>query len=359
MDAFTITAAVTGARLDVARRGQVDFTVTNTADRDLAARACVVTDGGADAGWFTVAEPGRETALGSTHRFGVAVAVPPVVAAGTYRFRLDVVDAQDPDEYQAEGPWTSLAVPALPGSRPIWPWLLAGAAMVLLVGLVVYLVFLRPPVPPRLSVTATVQGFGTVPVGQGSAGSVVTIANTGGAAATVSAVLGGPDPRDFRILANTCAQAVPAGSSCQLQVAFQPTNAGARSATLVVRTQVRAHAPPPLTLTGSGLGGATVTFLPASVVIKGYGPGLGVTVLTIRNTGGGNLRILGTKLDDPSSAFRVVSSCEGVTLAPRQSCDVAVLFTYQAAVPRPLTARLLVSDDQPGSPHIVPLSGYR
>src|SRR5262245_50513830 len=110
MATFTITTAVPTARLDPTRNGQVAYTVTNTAGRDLAARARVVVEGGAEQGWFTLAEPQRQSPVDSTQQFTVRLAVPLAAAPGTYRFRLDVLGVEDPDEDAAEGPWTTLDV---------------------------------------------------------------------------------------------------------------------------------------------------------------------------------------------------------------------------------------------------------
>jgi hypothetical protein len=71
------------------------------------------------------------------------------------------------------------------------------------------------------------------------------------------------------------------------------------------------------------------------------------------------VKITSAKLDDPSGAFQEVSGCDGLTLSGGQTCQVAVIFTKQELSNLPYTARLLISDDAPGSPQIVPVSGHR
>lgn len=364
MAAFTITSAIPGTRLGVARQGELSFTVTNTAHRPLEARARVVTEGSADAGWFTIAEAQRDAPADATQQFGVRIAVPSAAAPGTYRFRLDVVAVEDPDEFAGEGPWTTLDVPPLPPPRKLpWPWIAAAVVGVLLLAVVVYLVFIRKPDEGQFRVIAGVQSFGTVQVGQGSAGGIFTIINTGKGSAKATATLAGANPQDFKLLANTCSGAqVPPGSSCQLQVAFQPTSSGARSASLRVET-TNAPPPPPVQLTGTGSGTALIGFTPATVVLTlptgSPGPATAVALLTIKNNGNGTLRISGVKVDDPVAPFRLLSGCENVALNGGQTCDVAVLFVAPAVTPKVVTAKLLVNDDQPGSPRVVALSGYR
>lgn len=358
MAAFSITTASPTARLDIERRGRLEFTVTNTARRDLTARAHVVTEGTAKAGWFSVTGPQRDSPVDATHMFGVQVAVPIQAPAGSYRFRLDVVGVEDPDEFEGEGVWATIEVPPAPEPRRIPLWLIALAALVVIaLAVVVYLVFIRQPPKPHLASSATVTAFGNVPVGQGSPGSVVTVTNDGAAPAKVTAAVTGLNPADFKILASTCAAGpVAAGASCQLQVGFQPSAQGARAATLTVEAP-GAGTPVALALTGSGQGAAAaVVFTPATVVLSTVP---GATVVTVKNNGGTPLKISGTKLDDPSSAFQVVSSCDGATLGGGQTCQVAIVFVKPGPGTTPVKATLLVSDDAPGSPQVVPLSGTR
>src|SRR5215472_18819083 len=146
MAAFSITSAKPTAQLPITRRGRVDFTVTNTSKRELTARAHVVPEGTAQNEWFTIVGPQRDSPADATHQFGVQVAVPIEAPAGSYRFRLDVVGVEDPDEYEGEGVWTTLEVPPAPVPRRIPLWAIAAAAVVLIAIVVgVYFRFIRQP----------------------------------------------------------------------------------------------------------------------------------------------------------------------------------------------------------------------
>jgi hypothetical protein len=370
MAAFSITSAQPSERLPVTRQGRLNFTVTNTAHRDLTARAHVVPEGSAHGEWFTVVGPQRDSPADATHQFGVQVAVPMAAPAGAYRFRLDVVAVEDPDEFEGEGVWATIDVPPAPKPSRVPLWILAAVVVVLVAVLAgVYLKFIRQPPTPGLDVSATVQGFGSIGVGQGSPGSVVTVKNTGGADAKVTASLVGANAADFKILINQCSgQPLTAGSTCQLQVGFQPTGQGTRVATLVV-TAPGAKAPPPLTMTGTGSGSsAAVILTPPSVVVT-QGPiifnaeGVPVaSVVTIKNNNGSPLTIKSVTLVelDFAGAFQVVSGCNpDVPLDNGKTCQVAVVFSrpFQPGTSNVYTASLTVDDGL--SNVTVPLTGIR
>jgi hypothetical protein len=368
MAAFSITSAQPGAHLPLTRRGRVDFTVTNTSHRELTARAHVVTEGSAQTEWFTIVGPQRDSPPDATHQFGVQVAVPIEAPSGSYRFRLDVVAVEDPDEYEGEGVWATLQVPPAPEPRRIPLWAVIAAAVLLVAILVgVYFKFIRQP--PRANLEANVtqgqQGFGSIPVGQGSPGSVVTVKNSGGADATVVAKMQGANPKDFQILANTCDQGpLKPGATCQLQVGFQPTGQGNRTATLVVSAS---NAPTPAVLTWTGLGqgtAAAVTFTPPAVslvvppaVIPGYSTLNVAQVVTIKNNGGTPFTISTVKLLDLAQAFQLVSGCEGRQLNGGDTCDVVVILATRN--PGVYNATLVVADNAPGAPQSVPIAGVR
>jgi hypothetical protein len=379
MAAFSITSAQPSARLPLNRRGRLDFTVTNTAHRDLTARAHVVAEGDSKSEWFTIVGPQRDSPRDGTHQFGVEVAVPIQAPAGAYRFRLDVVGVEDPDEYEGEGVWATIDVPLAPQPSRLPIWIVAVAAVLLVAILVgVYFRFVRQPARPSLDVSGTLS-FINIPVGQGSPGSVVTVKNTGGADARVKISVTGQNASDFKLLVSTCGGGpLAAGATCQFQIGFQPSGQGSRTATLVVSAP-GARTPPELTMTGTGQGtAAAVVFDPATVAISATRGASGsadpavATVVTIKNNGGTPFTIGTVKLVEGNplaSAFQLVSGCEGAQLSGGQSCQVAVVFTHQYVKSPPLggniqdantfSGQLLVVDNAPGTPQTVPISATR
>lgn len=215
----------------------------------------------------------------------------------------------------------------------------------------------------RLQVRATLQAFGTVQVGQGSPASIVTISNSGKGASTVRATLGGTNPDDFKVTDNTCVDAsLTSNTSCQLEVAFNPKSEGDKVATLGFNSD-NAPSPPGLIFSGTGRGLALITFDPASVsisltsILQGTPPTAGSKVLSISNTGTGNLTITTVRSDDQSGRFSVMSGCEGKVLAPNGACQVTVRFT--ATTFGQFSAHLQVFDNLSPGLQLVPLSGYR
>ena len=115
--------------------------------------------------------------------------------------------------------------------------------------------------PAAASVTPTTLSF-TQTVNTMSLAQAVTVRNSGGQPLTLSAIgVGGTNAAEFAIGASsTCAvgTVLNASASCNLQLTFQPTAAGARSATLSIGHNAAAS-PSTVVLTGSG----TATAQPA------------------------------------------------------------------------------------------------
>jgi Abnormal spindle-like microcephaly-assoc'd, ASPM-SPD-2-Hydin len=368
---FVITTTTSELRLDSSRKGQVTYTVTNTTQQNLRARADVVPEANAQKGWFTVVDPERDAPIGSTQQFTVQVAVPGDVAPGSYRFRLDVADPQNPDELSGEGPWTTLVVPAPPPPpRPLpWLWILIAVGVVVLLAIAGTVAFIltrpKPPQRTQVTVAATVQSFGTVQVGSASLGSIITVRNAGDVETTVTTAVSGSNKQDFKVLEDTCNQSkLPARQACQVQIDFEPQSQGDKEATFSV-TADRADSPGALRLTGTGRGVAAIAFTPPAATISLSGrtvstiPTAGSTDVAVKNAGTANLRISTVSVDDPSARFKLVANtCTNVVLTPGgNSCSATVQLA--AFTLGTFTARLLVFDDQPGSPHVAPVSGSR
>src|SRR5258708_37487196 len=112
MAGCTIASSGPSVRRDGSRRAQLAMTVTNTAHRNLTARATVRVEQPAPAGRFSVADAQRDSPVDSTQQCTVQVAIPASAAVGTYRFQLNVVGVENPHEFTGAGPWTSVEIPA-------------------------------------------------------------------------------------------------------------------------------------------------------------------------------------------------------------------------------------------------------
>ncbi len=89
---------------------------------------------------------------------------------------------------------------------------------------------------PAANVSPISLSFGSVKIGTTSATQTVMVGNSGGANLLVSSVtLGGANPRQFRIAADTCSGAtISPGGHCTLGIAFAPSKTGGKTATLTI-----------------------------------------------------------------------------------------------------------------------------
>jgi hypothetical protein len=112
-----------------------------------------------------------------------------------------------------------------------------------------------------VSVSPSSKNYGSV--GTGSSGSqIFTITNASASTIHASAIsLLGADAAMFGISLGTCASLTPtitAGASCTISVAFSPTSAGGKAATLRVASDAP-DSPVDVALSGTGTGGSVPT----------------------------------------------------------------------------------------------------
>ncbi|HYN89868.1 MAG TPA: hypothetical protein VER55_15145 [Ardenticatenaceae bacterium] len=140
---FVITTATNHVRLDANRHGEVAYTVSNTGDRPVRARARIVPQPPAQADWFTIAGGAeRDFAAAGTDQFKVQMILPPTAGAGSYLARLDVFGVDNPEEEYTEGPTVAFDAVVPERVKKLFSWWvpLAGlAALVLLAGLLIVL----------------------------------------------------------------------------------------------------------------------------------------------------------------------------------------------------------------------------
>ncbi len=152
---FSISVASNSVRLDNRRQGAANFTVFNASGRSITGQASTVTvpQGQSHSTWLKIeGDIERSFPIAGTSVFDVTIQAPVGVPAGTYTFRLNMVEVQNPDETFAEGPTVSIEVPASkPSIRfPWWILLVAGVVLVVIVGLVIILTQPRNVVIPEL-----------------------------------------------------------------------------------------------------------------------------------------------------------------------------------------------------------------
>jgi hypothetical protein len=119
-----ISAVTNTLRLDDKRQSETRFTVFNSSGRPLLGRVLIVPQNPISNDWFTIVGPTEQDfAIAGTHQYVVRISVPPTAPAGSYPFRLDLVDVSLPDENLTKGPTVIFEVPAPEPQKknlPIW-----------------------------------------------------------------------------------------------------------------------------------------------------------------------------------------------------------------------------------------------
>jgi hypothetical protein len=209
---------------------------------------------------------------------------------------------------------------------------------------------------PNVSLSSSSVSFGNQPVGSTSTASAVTVTNsgTGPLNFTGIAVTG-----DFTIAAGgtTCSTNTPvaASASCVINVTFIPTASGARSGSLTL-TDNAGGSPQTVSLSGTGLGPVVSLSGPMTFSALMVGSTSGAQTVTLTNTGYSKLTFSGITISAPFAIATTGTTCsQANSVAAAGTCTVAITFAPTAAGAAP--GSLSFSDNAPGSPQTVALSG--
>jgi mono/diheme cytochrome c family protein len=206
--------------------------------------------------------------------------------------------------------------------------------------------------------------FADTNVGVAAATQTLTLSNAGPGSATLTQVQkAGANAADFTITGSTCSNggALAAGSTCTVGVAFQPSAAGARTATLSVTSN--ASGPNAVTLSGNGVAVAApaLSVAPAAInlIPAKSGKFMQAQSLTLSNTGTGSLKINSIVGTSPLWVLSRTNPEGGncarppFTLAAGKSCSVKVTALVSAA---PISAKVTVSSGDSGATTVVPVT---
>ncbi|HEV2351742.1 MAG TPA: FG-GAP-like repeat-containing protein [Terriglobia bacterium] len=205
-------------------------------------------------------------------------------------------------------------------------------------------------IAPLAGVSPSTLNFASLPVGSMSAAQTVTLNNTGTAALTISSVATSGDFAQT----NTCGASVAAGASCTINVTFTPTAEGSRAGTLTITDNNNGVASSTQTVALSGTGNAAVVGLaPSSVTFSGQllSSTSAAQTVTLTNSGNVTLAISGIAA---GGDYAQSNSC-GASVAAGANCTISVTFTPTVVGLRGGT--LTITDNAPGSPQTVTLSG--
>jgi hypothetical protein len=139
---FSITAASNSVPLSGERTGQAAFTVFNASGRPIRGRALVVPEDPTAESWLSVVgDVEYSFDIAGTQQFLIRIEVPPSVAAGNVRFRLDMVDVENPDENYSRGPTVAFQVPEPVATPQPFPWWIVAVVVgvIILIGMAIML----------------------------------------------------------------------------------------------------------------------------------------------------------------------------------------------------------------------------
>jgi Abnormal spindle-like microcephaly-assoc'd, ASPM-SPD-2-Hydin len=201
---------------------------------------------------------------------------------------------------------------------------------------------------PQLSAQPSSQDFGLTPVNQGEQDTWISVRNDGGASASVGAAsIDGAGSGAYHVSSDGCqGQLLAPGSTCAVQVGFDPSDGVAYAATLHVPSG-GADLAVPL----AGVGGVQSALLtPAALDFGAISVGDSLTqTVALRNTG--NLpfqAIVVLPTGGDVGAFGVVAdSCAMRQIAPGDSCALKVRFAPQAAGVADATLTVIRGDGEP------------
>jgi hypothetical protein len=118
---------------------------------------------------------------------------------------------------------------------------------------------------------------------------------------------------------------------------------GVGGASVLLNTAVAVASPSPVALTFGGQPRSTIGD-PQSITLSNTAGDIPLRVTSVK--------VVGSDRDD---FIKTSDTCEQATVGPNQSCAVSLRFAPTATGPR--AAALRITDNAPGSPHEVPLSG--
>jgi hypothetical protein len=205
--------------------------------------------------------------------------------------------------------------------------------------------------PATVVFTPSALSFPNTAVGQNSSAKPVTLANTGDAALTITSVSASGNFSET----NNCGTTVAGGQNCTINVIFAPTQVGALAGAVTINDNA-GSGQQSVPLTGTGVG-SRVTLSPSSLTFANQSVRTTSSPQTLMVTNSGNatltissLAITGTG----SSAFAQTHNCGG-SLVAGATCQIMATFTPPSL--GTFNAAISISDNTPGSPQTIPLSG--
>jgi len=206
-----------------------------------------------------------------------------------------------------------------------------------------------------LSVSPPTVTFGNQAVGTTSAAQTNTVTNVGNSTVTISSItLGGTNPSDFA-QSNNCGWSLAAGANCTITVIFQPASVGTLIAEVTVTDNV-SHNPHQVNINGTGVASAaSLSATSLTFASEAVGVTSAAQTITLSNSGNAALNVTSIAVSGANASdFAETNNC-GSSVEAGANCTFSVTFKPTAAGTR--TAAVTFTDNAPGSPQSVSLSG--
>lgn len=205
-----------------------------------------------------------------------------------------------------------------------------------------------PPAPIATLSPATLD-FGNQVLNTTSASQQINVTNSGTAGLSISGISASGD----FVQTNTCGSSLAAGATCVVNVTFTPTALNSRTGTVSIADNA-SGSPQTAGLSGTGVAATAAASLAPTNLNFGnqvVGSSSPAQAVKLSNSGSAVLNISSVT---PSGDYSQTNNC-GSSLATGANCTINVVFNPSGAGNR--AGAISVTDDAPGSPQTVTLSG--
>jgi hypothetical protein len=206
---------------------------------------------------------------------------------------------------------------------------------------------------PFKAVYPTFLNFGSWGVGITSTPLTVAVSNAAGVPFAINSIVSSPNYPET----NNCPSTLAPAASCTIAVTFTPNSTGQDPGTLTLTDGTRSS-PQTFALSGSGVNGPFLQVSPVSLDfgVVGVGSKSNPASVTLTNTGNAAVAFGGFAVTGAnSSEFTLSGITCGSSIVVGASCGVKITFAPTAGGTQ--TASLMVMNNAPGNPQIIPLEG--
>ena len=203
------------------------------------------------------------------------------------------------------------------------------------------------PAAPAVAISPSLVQFSIRPVGSVSQPNTSLLRNMGSAALTISDLT---TTGDFSVT-NDCGTSVAAAGTCTFTVTFSPTEPGPRFGSIMIQDD-GAGSPHFINLVGNGAT-AVASLAPASLSFPSLQINQTSSAQTASLTNNGNATLVISNIAITGD-YAQTNTCPS-SLGIGSSCTFQITFTPTAGGAR--NGTLSITDNAPGSPHTVSLSG--